>query len=129
MEFFSLGDSLFLCSPVLEPDLDLSVSQLKILGKLRPLGDGEVTLGFVFPLQLLQLVGGEGRPRLPVRLVFPQDGAGQDWRLLVVVEAPQQHQLGGAGGVQRHQGRGRGEEGRRGHAVGPEGVRGTGGGP
>ena len=89
MKLLSLSNSLFLGSSVLEPDLDLGVAQLKFLGKLCSLRDGEITLGFVFLLQLLQLFTGEGSPRLPVRAVFPEDGANwKDWRLLVL-EAPQ----------------------------------------
>ena len=123
MEFFSLSDSLLLGPPVLEPDLDLSVCQLELPGEVRPLGDGEVTLGFVFVLQLLELITGEGSPGLPVSSVLPQDGPGwNDWRGWVALEVPQHDQLGG---IEREHG-GQGGGGR--HAVGPQAVWGTGGG-
>ena len=96
MKLFRLGNSLLLGPPVLEPDLDLGVSDLELLGKLCPLGDGEVTLGFVLLLELLQLLTGEGSPGLPVRFVFPQDWTGREnRRSLMVLEVPENHQLRG----------------------------------
>ena len=70
----SLGllQPLGLGASVLEPDLDLGVRQLETLRKLRPLGDGQVTLLDVFLLQLGELLICEGCPGFPVRLVFPQ---------------------------------------------------------
>ena len=73
MKLLGLGNPLLLGPSVLEPDLDLSVSDLELLGELCPLGDGEVTLGFVLLLQLVQLITGEGGPGLSVSFVFPQD--------------------------------------------------------
>ena len=67
-----LGDPLGLGPPVLEPDLDLGLSQLKLASKVRPLSDGQVALLVEFLLQLVELLVGEGSPGLPVRLVFPQ---------------------------------------------------------
>ena len=125
MKLLSLCNSLLLGPPVLEPDLDLGVGQLKFLGKLCPLCDGEVALGFVFLLQVVELLTGEGSPRLPVGPVLPQDGADwEDGRLLGLLEVPQQHQLGltGEEGWERR----RREERRRRDAVGPECVRGAG---
>ena len=130
MELLSLCNPLLLGPPVLEPDLDLGVAQLELLGELCPLGDGEVALGFVLGLQQLQLLAGERSPGLPVRPVFPQDWPHwKDWRrLLVAPEVPQQHQLGLAGEEGREGGRRREERG-RGDAVGPHCVgRITGGG-
>ena len=97
MKLLSLSNSLLLCSPVLEPDLHLGICQLELLSKLGSLCDGEITLGFVFPLQLVELLTGERSPGFPVCSVFPQDWPDwKDWRLLVL-EVPQQHQLGLAG--------------------------------
>ena len=123
MELLSLCNPLLLGPPVLEPDLDLGVAQLELLGELCPLGDGEVALGFVLGLQQLQLLAGERSPGFPVRPVFPQDWPHwKDWRrLLVAPEVPQQHQLGLAGEEGREGGRRR-EEGGRGDAVGPDCV-------
>ena len=73
VKLLGLGNPLLLGPSVLEPDLDLSVSDLELLGELCPLGDGEVTLGFVLLLQLVQLITGEGGPGLSVSFVFPQD--------------------------------------------------------
>ena len=109
VKLFSLGNSLLLGPPVLEPDLDLGVRQLKFLGKVRPLSDGEITLGFVLLLQLVQLLTGEGSPGLPVRSVFPQDWSDwKDWRLLVL-EVPQHQQLGLRTGEEGWERRGREE--------------------
>ena len=74
-ELLSLSDPLLLGASVLEPDLDLGVSQLQILGEVCSLSDGEVGLALVLVLQFLQLVGGEGCPRLAVSSVLPQDGS------------------------------------------------------
>ena len=86
-EFFCLRDSLFLCSSVLEPDLDLGVRQLELLGKVCSLGDGEVSLGLVFLLQSVQLLGGEGSSGFAISSVLPQDwpGSWQHWRRLVML--------------------------------------------
>lgn len=70
-----LGDPLGLGSPVLEPDLDLCLGELELGGELGPLGDGQVLLLPELLLQAVQLLGREGRPRLPVRLVLPQRAA------------------------------------------------------
>ena len=75
-ELLSLRDPLLLGAPVLEPDLDLGVGQLQLGRELRALGDGEVGLGLVLPLEAVQLLGSEGGPRLAVSAVLAEDGSG-----------------------------------------------------
>ena len=84
-ELLSLRDPLLLGAPVLEPDLDLGVGQLQLGRELRALGDGEVGLGLVLPLEAVQLLGGEGGPRLAVSAVLAEDGSGPGGQGLVQV--------------------------------------------
>ena len=67
-----LCDPLRLRPSVLEPDLDLRLSDVQAGGKLGPLGDAEVGLLLVFLLQPAQLLGGEGGAWLSVRSVLSQ---------------------------------------------------------
>ena len=94
-EFLGLCNPLLLGAPVLEPDLDLGVGELQVLGKVRPLGDGEIALGLVLLLEPVQLLRGEGGPRLPVRPVLPAAGAGGEERrgALVLTERSQKKEL------------------------------------
>ena len=69
---FRLLDPLGLGPPVLEPDLDLGLGELELVGELCALRDGEVLLLPELLLQRVQLLGGEGGARLPVGLVLPQ---------------------------------------------------------
>ena len=67
-----LGQPLGLGPPVLEPDLDLGLAQLQLVGKLRSLGNRQVLFLLELILERHQLLGGEGSPRLPVGLVLSQ---------------------------------------------------------
>jgi hypothetical protein len=60
---------------ILEPDLDLGLGELELVGELCPLRDGEVLLLAELLLQGVQLLGGEGGAGLPVGLVLPQGAA------------------------------------------------------
>ena len=73
-DFVQLGfcQPLVFCSPVLEPDLDLGLAQLQLVGKLRSLGNRQVLFLLELILERHQLLGGEGSPRLPVGLVLSQ---------------------------------------------------------
>ena len=72
VEVLRLGRPLGLGPPVLEPDLDLGVRQLKVGGEGQPLLHAEVGGLLVAGLQPAQLHLGEGGPWLPVRPVLPQ---------------------------------------------------------
>ena len=111
-EFLGLGNPLLLGAPVLEPDLDLGVGELKVPGEVSPLGDGEVALGLVLPLEPVQLLRGEGGSRLPVCPVLPEDRAGgkERRRALMLVQRSQEEKLrllGKEGKVRRGGKRGR----------------------
>ena len=67
-----LCDPLRLRPSVLEPDLDLRLSDVQAGGKLGPLCDAEVGLLLVFLLQPAQLLGGERGAWLSVRSVLSQ---------------------------------------------------------
>ena len=67
-----LRNSLRLCSPVLEPNLDLRLRDVEAGCELGPLGDAEVGLLLVLLLQPPQLLGGERGARLSVRSVLSQ---------------------------------------------------------
>jgi hypothetical protein len=69
---FRLLDPLGLGAPVLEPYLDLGLSELELVGELGPLRDGEVLLLPELLLQGVELLGGEGGARLPVGFVLSQ---------------------------------------------------------
>jgi len=73
-DFVQLGLSqpLVFRSPVLEPDLDLGLTQLKLVGELRSLGNRQVLLLLELILERHQLLGGERGPGLPVGLVLSQ---------------------------------------------------------
>ena len=73
-DFVQLGfcQPLVFCSPVLEPDLDLGLAQLQLVGKLRSLGNRQVLLLLELILERHQLLGGEGSPGLAVGLVLSQ---------------------------------------------------------
>ena len=72
---FRLLDPFGLGAPVLEPDLDLGLGELELVGELCSLRDGEVLLLTELLLQGVQLLGGEGGARLPVGFVLPQGTA------------------------------------------------------
>ncbi len=59
----------------MEPDLDLGLGELELVGELCPLRDGEVLLLTELLLQRVQLLGREGGARLPVGFVLPQRAA------------------------------------------------------
>ena len=67
-----LGQPLVFRSPVLEPDLDLGLAQLQLVGKLRSLGNRQVLFLLELILERHQLLGGERGPGLPVSFVLPQ---------------------------------------------------------
>ena len=67
-----LRNPLRLCSPVLEPDLDLGLSQLQFCSELRSLRYGQVALFVELLLQFVELLVSEGSSGLPVGLVLPQ---------------------------------------------------------
>jgi hypothetical protein len=69
---FRLLDPFGLGAPILEPDLDLGLSELELVGELCPLRDGEVLLLAELLLQGVQLLRREGGARLPVGFVLPQ---------------------------------------------------------
>ena len=58
-------DTLPLCPPVLEPDLDLDLGQTEVVGNLRPLAEAEILLAVELLLELQQLLAGEGGPPSP----------------------------------------------------------------
>ena len=74
LKLLQLGllQSLGLGPAVLEPDLHLCLCEAERVGELRALRDGEVLFLAELPLQGEQLSRGEGRPGLPVVLVFAQ---------------------------------------------------------
>ena len=74
----SFFQSLGLGSSVLEPDLDLGVSQLQILGNLETLLNSEVSPLLILLLQHSQLMVGEGCSWFSIRFVFLQ-GTFQRW--------------------------------------------------
>lgn len=73
---FCLLEPLGFGSPVLKPDLDLSLCQVERARKLSALGDGKVLLLAELSLESQELGRGEGGPGLSVRLVLSQ-GAGR----------------------------------------------------
>ena len=66
LQTFCLG------SPVLKPDLHLSLRQLELGRELCSLCYRQVLLLSELLLKRVELLGGEGSPRLPVWLVLPQ---------------------------------------------------------
>ncbi len=58
--------------PVLKPNLHLRLCQAQAVGELCPLCNAEVLLLPKLLLQRHELLRGEGRPRLAVRLVLAQ---------------------------------------------------------
>ena len=71
-EGLGLFDPLVLGPPVLEPDLDLSVGQAKVVSKRAPLLDGQVLGPLELGLKCPQLSVSERGARLPVCLVLFQ---------------------------------------------------------
>jgi len=69
---FRLLQPLGFGATVLEPDLHLRLRQVQRTGELGALGDRQVLLLAELLLQRHQLLRGEGRARLPVRLVLAQ---------------------------------------------------------
>ena len=67
-----LMESLRLGTPVLEPDLDLGLGEVKLIGELCPLGDAEVLLLLVLFLEVVQLLGSERCSWLPVSFVLAE---------------------------------------------------------
>lgn len=65
LETFCLG------SPVLKPNLDLSLRELQLGGELCSLSYRQVLLLSELLLQGVQLLGSEGGPRFPVWFMFP----------------------------------------------------------
>ena len=74
------GDPLGFGATVLEPNLDLSLSQLQLGRHLGPLGDRKVGLVVELLLQLSKLLVSEGSARLAVRLMFPQTALERELR-------------------------------------------------
>ncbi len=65
---------------VLEPDLDLRLAQLQLIGEVCPLRDGQVLLLLVLVLEGLQLLGGERCALLAVGLVLAKVAAERQLR-------------------------------------------------
>ena len=72
---FRLLEPFCLGPPVLEPDLHLGLRQLQLGGELSSLRYRQVLLLSELLLKRVELLGGEGSPRLPVWLVLPQRAA------------------------------------------------------
>lgn len=72
-QFFQLGFMETLCfgSPVLKPDFDLSLCEIKGGRELGSLGDGQVLFLPELALQGQELRRGKWRPWFPVGFVFP----------------------------------------------------------
>ena len=60
--------------PILEPDLDLGLRQLELLGQLHPLRDGQVLVLLKLRLQGLDLGGGESSAGTLLAVVGAQVG-------------------------------------------------------